>query len=133
MVGERTNVTGSAKFRRLITANDLEAAVDVAREQVRNGANLIDVNMDEGLIDSEAMMTNFLNIIATDHEGVQPSVCCRPWNLFRDSRLHPCDRCSDGGDVLGCGSAASTDEIQQTIPHEGCNMSGRDGRGFVKS
>ena len=68
MVGERTNITGSAKFRRLITANDLEAAVDVAREQVRNGANLIDVNMDEGLIDSEAMMTKFLNIIATEPE-----------------------------------------------------------------
>lgn len=68
MVGERTNVTGSAKFRRLITANDLEGAVDVAREQVRNGANLIDVNMDEGLIDSEAVMTNFLNIVATEPE-----------------------------------------------------------------
>ena len=68
MVGERTNVTGSAKFRRLIAANDLEGAVDVAREQVRNGANLIDVNMDEGLIDSEAVMTNFLNIVATEPE-----------------------------------------------------------------
>ena len=68
MVGERTNVTGSAKFRRLITTNDLEGAVDVAREQVRNGANLIDVNMDEGLIDSEAVMTKFLNIVATEPE-----------------------------------------------------------------
>ena len=53
-VGERTNVTGSAKFRKLITAGDYDAALDVAREQVENGAQIIDVNMDEGLLDSEA-------------------------------------------------------------------------------
>ena len=52
-VGERTNVTGSAKFRKLITAGDYAAALDVARDQVANGAQIIDVNMDEGLIDSE--------------------------------------------------------------------------------
>ena len=52
-VGERTNVTGSAKFRKLITAGDYAAALDVAREQVENGAQIIDVNMDEGLLDSE--------------------------------------------------------------------------------
>ena len=57
-VGERTNVTGSAKFRKLITAGDYAAALDVAREQVENGAQIIDVNMDEGLIDSEAAMTH---------------------------------------------------------------------------
>ena len=53
MVGERTNVTGSARFRKLITANDYEAALDVALEQVRGGANILDVNMDEGMLDSE--------------------------------------------------------------------------------
>ncbi|HEX2594320.1 MAG TPA: methionine synthase, partial [Rhizomicrobium sp.] len=63
-VGERTNITGSAKFRKLIAANDYEAALEVAREQVANGAQIIDVNMDEGLIDSEAAMTRFLNLIA---------------------------------------------------------------------
>jgi 5-methyltetrahydrofolate--homocysteine methyltransferase len=63
-VGERTNITGSAKFRKLIAANDYEAALEVAREQVANGAQVIDVNMDEGLIDSEAAMTRFLNLVA---------------------------------------------------------------------
>ena len=65
-VGERTNVTGSAKFRKLITAGDYAAALDVAREQVENGAQIIDVNMDEGLLDSEAAMVTFLNLIAAE-------------------------------------------------------------------
>lgn len=65
-VGERTNVTGSAKFRRLIKADDFEAALDVARQQVENGAQIIDVNMDDGLIDSEAAMVRFLNLIASE-------------------------------------------------------------------
>jgi 5-methyltetrahydrofolate--homocysteine methyltransferase len=68
MIGERTNVTGSAKFARLIKSNDFAAAVQVAADQVRNGANLIDVNMDEGLLDSEQAMTTFLNYIATEPE-----------------------------------------------------------------
>ena len=63
-VGERTNITGSAKFRKLIAANDYEAALEVARNQVENGAQIIDINMDEGLIDSEAAMTRFVNLIA---------------------------------------------------------------------
>jgi 5-methyltetrahydrofolate--homocysteine methyltransferase len=65
-VGERTNVTGSAKFRKLITAGDYAAALAVAREQVENGAQVIDVNMDEGLLDSEAAMVTFLNLIAAE-------------------------------------------------------------------
>ncbi len=65
-IGERTNVTGSAKFRKLIEADDYAAAVDVAREQVENGAQIIDVNMDEGMLDSEAAMTTFLNLIASE-------------------------------------------------------------------
>jgi 5-methyltetrahydrofolate--homocysteine methyltransferase len=63
-VGERTNVTGSAKFRKLIEAGDYAAAVDIARQQVANGAQIIDVNMDEGMLDSPAVMTKFLNLIA---------------------------------------------------------------------
>jgi 5-methyltetrahydrofolate--homocysteine methyltransferase len=63
-VGERTNITGSAKFRKLIAANDYEAALEVARSQVENGAQIIDINMDEGLIDSEAAMTRYVNLIA---------------------------------------------------------------------
>ncbi|MEY2523665.1 MAG: 5-methyltetrahydrofolate--homocysteine methyltransferase, partial [Ilumatobacteraceae bacterium] len=63
-VGERTNVTGSAKFRRLITNGDFAEALHVARDQVENGAQIIDVNMDEGLLDSKRAMTTFLNLIA---------------------------------------------------------------------
>ncbi|WP_406720771.1 methionine synthase [Thioclava litoralis] len=65
-VGERTNVTGSAKFRKLITAGDYATALDVARQQVENGAQIIDINMDEGLIDSKAAMVEFLNLIAAE-------------------------------------------------------------------
>ncbi|WP_346275835.1 methionine synthase [Pseudonocardia sp.] len=68
MIGERTNVTGSARFRRLIEADDHQAAVDVALEQVRGGANLLDVNMDADLLDSERAMTTFLNLVATEPE-----------------------------------------------------------------
>jgi 5-methyltetrahydrofolate--homocysteine methyltransferase len=65
-VGERTNVTGSAKFRKLITAGDYTAALAVARDQVENGAQIIDINMDEGLIDSQKAMVEFLNLIAAE-------------------------------------------------------------------
>ncbi|MCK5748570.1 MAG: homocysteine S-methyltransferase family protein, partial [Oricola sp.] len=65
-VGERTNVTGSAKFRKLITAGDFATALDVARDQVENGAQIIDVNMDEGLIDSQKAMVEFLNLVAAE-------------------------------------------------------------------
>jgi len=65
-VGERTNVTGSAVFRRLIQADDFEAAVDVARQQIENGAQIIDINMDEGLLDGKAVMTRFLHQIASE-------------------------------------------------------------------
>jgi 5-methyltetrahydrofolate--homocysteine methyltransferase len=68
MVGERTNVTGSAKFARLIKSANYAEAVGVAAEQVRGGANMIDVNMDEGMLDSEQAMTTFLNYIATEPE-----------------------------------------------------------------
>lgn len=65
-VGERTNVTGSARFRKLITAGDYTTALQVARDQVENGAVVIDVNMDEGLLDSEAAMRTFLNLVAAE-------------------------------------------------------------------
>ncbi|WP_285293686.1 methionine synthase [Aureimonas altamirensis] len=65
-IGERTNVTGSARFRKLITAGDFAAALDVARDQVANGAQVIDINMDEGLIDSERAMVEYLNLIASE-------------------------------------------------------------------
>jgi len=65
-IGERTNVTGSAKFKRLIKESDYETALDVAREQVEGGAQLIDVNMDEGMLDSEEAMVTFLNLVAAE-------------------------------------------------------------------
>jgi 5-methyltetrahydrofolate--homocysteine methyltransferase len=65
-VGERTNVTGSAKFRRLIEADDYAGALDVARQQVASGAQVIDVNMDEGMLDSEGAMVRFLNLVAAE-------------------------------------------------------------------
>jgi len=68
MIGERTNVTGSKRFARLILDGDFGTATEVAAEQVRNGANIVDVNMDEGMLDSEQAMTTFLNIIATEPE-----------------------------------------------------------------
>ncbi len=68
MVGERTNVTGSPKFARLIKEEDYDGAVSVALQQVENGANIIDVNFDEGLLDSEACMKRFLNLIASEPE-----------------------------------------------------------------
>jgi 5-methyltetrahydrofolate--homocysteine methyltransferase len=68
MIGERTNVTGSARFRRLIEADDYQGAVEVALEQVRGGANILDVNMDADLLDSERAMTTFLNLLATEPE-----------------------------------------------------------------
>ena len=68
MIGERTNVTGSARFARLVKSGNYAEAVQVAADQVRGGANLIDVNMDEGMLDSERAMTTFLNYIATEPE-----------------------------------------------------------------
>jgi 5-methyltetrahydrofolate--homocysteine methyltransferase len=71
VVGERANVTGSARFRRLIEADDFQGAVEVALEQVRGGANLLDVNMDADLLDAEQAMTTFLNLLATEPEAAR--------------------------------------------------------------
>jgi 5-methyltetrahydrofolate--homocysteine methyltransferase len=67
-VGERTNVTGSRKFAKLIASGDLESAVTIAREQVESGAQIIDINLDEGMIDSESMMVEFINILSSEPE-----------------------------------------------------------------
>ena len=67
-IGERTNVTGSAKFKKLIMENNFEEAVSIAKTQIENGAQIIDINMDEGLLDSEKAMEKFLNLIAVEPE-----------------------------------------------------------------
>src|SRR3981081_2885451 len=68
VVGERTNITGSPRFSKLILSDDFDGALTVARQQVKGGANILDVNMDEGMIDSEAAMTRFLNLIGSEPE-----------------------------------------------------------------
>src|SRR5215467_6824877 len=68
VIGERTNITGSPKFSKLILGSDFDGAVAVARQQVQGGANILDVNMDEAMIDSEAAMTRFLNLLASEPE-----------------------------------------------------------------
>src|SRR5437588_5423600 len=68
VIGERTNITGSPNFSKLILSDDFDGALAVARQQVQGGANMLDVNMDEGMIDSEATMTRFLNLIASEPE-----------------------------------------------------------------
>ena len=67
-IGERTNVTGSARFRRLVLDEDFDAALEVARDQVRNGAQIIDINLDEAMLDVEAAMTRFLRLVAAEPE-----------------------------------------------------------------
>ena len=84
MIGERTNVTGSRKFARLIKDEDYEAAIEIARGQVEGGANVIDINMDEGLLDSEAVMTKYLRLIAgeTDIAAVPVMVDSSKWSVL---------------------------------------------------
>ena len=85
-IGERTNVTGSARFRKLIADDDYEAALQVARQQVENGAQIIDVNMDEGLLDSEAAMKRFLNLLAgePDISRVPVMVDSSKWTVIEE-------------------------------------------------
>jgi 5-methyltetrahydrofolate--homocysteine methyltransferase len=97
VVGERTNVTGSARFRRLIEANDFQGAVDVALEQVRGGANLLDVNMDADLLDAEEAMTTFLNLIATEPEAARLPIMV---DSSRFSALEAGLRCLQGKGVV---------------------------------
>ncbi|MBL6902419.1 MAG: methionine synthase [Luminiphilus sp.] len=84
-VGERTNVTGSARFKRLILEGELEAALEVARQQVENGAQIIDINMDEGLLDSEEAMVRYLNLAATepDISRVPVMIDSSKWDVLR--------------------------------------------------
>jgi len=83
-IGERTNVTGSAKFLKLIKEDKFDEALEVALDQVRGGAQVIDVNMDEGMIDSEAAMVRFLNLMASEPEiaRVPVMVDSSKWNVI---------------------------------------------------
>ena len=85
-IGERTNVTGSAAFKKLILNGDYAAAVEVARQQVENGAQIIDVNMDEGLLDSEHAMVTFLKLIAAEPDIARVPVMVDSARNGRSSR-----------------------------------------------
>ena len=91
-VGERTNVTGSARFRKLIEADDYDTALEVARQQVENGAQIIDVNMDEGLLDSEKAMSTFLNLMAAEPDiaRVPVMIDSSKWKVSSWSRRARC-------------------------------------------
>ncbi|PKQ01076.1 MAG: methionine synthase, partial [Alphaproteobacteria bacterium HGW-Alphaproteobacteria-12] len=83
-IGERTNVTGSARFRKMIQEDRYDDALSVAREQVESGAQIIDVNMDEGMLDSEAAMIRFLNLIAAEPDiaRVPIMIDSSKWNVI---------------------------------------------------
>src|SRR4051794_34343330 len=111
-VGERTNVTGSAKFRKLITVGDYTAAVQVARDQVANGAQVIDVNMDEGLLDSEAAMRTFLNLVAAEPDIARVPV------MVDSSKFHVIEaglKCVQGKPVV---NSISMKEGEEKFIHE---------------
>jgi 5-methyltetrahydrofolate--homocysteine methyltransferase len=107
-IGERTNVTGSAQFKKLIKEDRYDEAVEVARQQVANGAQIIDVNMDEGLIDSEAAMARFLNLIAAEPDiaRVPVMVDSSKWSVI-ESGL----RCLQGKGVVNSISLKEGEEI----------------------
>jgi 5-methyltetrahydrofolate--homocysteine methyltransferase len=108
MIGERTNVTGSARFRKLIEADDFQAAVNVALDQVRNGANLLDVNMDADLLESEQAMTTFLNLMATEPEAARIPVMI---DSSRWSVLEAGLKCVQGKSVVNSISLKEGEEI----------------------
>ncbi|MBR0756151.1 methionine synthase [Bradyrhizobium jicamae] len=111
-VGERTNVTGSARFRKLITAGDYTAALQVARDQVENGAQVIDVNMDEGLLDSEKAMVTFLNLVAAEPDIARVPV------MVDSSKFHVIEaglKCIQGKPIV---NSISLKEGEEKFLHE---------------
>jgi 5-methyltetrahydrofolate--homocysteine methyltransferase len=97
VVGERTNVTGSARFRRLVEADDFQGGVEVALEQVRGGANVLDVNMDADLLDAERAMTTFLDLVATEPEVARLPIML---DSSRFSALEAGLRCLQGKGIV---------------------------------
>tara|TARA_Y100000780_G_C13510889_1_gene349890 strand:- start:339 stop:632 length:294 start_codon:yes stop_codon:yes gene_type:complete len=83
-IGERTNVAGSLKFKKLIVEEDYDAAVEIARQQVENGAQIIDINMDDAMLDAETAMVKFINLIAAEPDiaRVPIMVDSSKWNVI---------------------------------------------------
>ena len=111
-IGERTNVTGSARFRKLIKNRDYAAALEVARDQVENGAQIIDVNMDEGLIDSKAVMVEFLNLVASEPDiaRVPIMIDSSKWEVIEAGL-----QCVQGKSVV---NSISLKEGEETFRHQ---------------
>ena len=112
MVGERTNVTGSRRFADLIKADDYQTAVEVAIEQVRGGANIIDVNMDEGMLDAEKAMTTFLNLIAAEPEAARVPVMI---DSSRFAAIEAGLKCCQGKSVVN--SISMKEGIEEFLAH----------------
>jgi len=117
-VGERTNVTGSAVFKRLIVEQDYEAALGVARQQVENGAQIIDINMDEGLLDSVAVMRHFLNLVAAEPDiaRVPIMIDSSRWEVIeaiRQARL--CQRYGAAVVVMAFDEQGQADSVERRI------------------
>ncbi len=111
-IGERTNVTGSARFRKLVTAGDYPAALQVARDQVENGAQVIDVNMDEGLLDSEQAMVTFLNLVASEPDIARVPI------MVDSSKFHVIEaglKCVQGKPIV---NSISMKEGEEKFIHE---------------
>ncbi len=121
MIGERTNVAGSGRFRRLIRNGDYETALEVALEQVRGGANILDVNMDEGMLDSEKCMTDFLNLIATEPEVARIPIMIdsSKWSVLQAGM-----RCVQGKGIVNSISLKEGEEVflehARTVRRFGC-------------
>src|SRR5271156_387803 len=123
-IGERTNVTGSARFRKLITAGDFSAALAVARDQVESGAQIIDINMDEGLLDSEAATVTFLNLVAAEPDIARVPV------MVDSSKFHVIEaglKCVQGKPVV---NSISMKEGEEKFIHE-ANIAKRHGAAVV--
>jgi 5-methyltetrahydrofolate--homocysteine methyltransferase len=124
-VGERTNVTGSPRFSKLILAGDYEQAVAVARQQVTSGAQILDVNMDEGMLDSEAAMVRFLNLIAAEPDiaPVPVMIDSSKWSVIEAGL-----KCLQGKGIV---NSISLKEGEDGLPRARARRSGATGRPVV--
>src|SRR5204863_109136 len=111
-IGERTNVTGSAKFRKLIEAGDFEKALDVAKQQVAAGAQMIDINMDAGLLDSEGAMERFLDLVASEPDIAKVPIVLdsSKWSILHKGLGH-----LQGKGIGNAGQLAVYDDLRRDL------------------
>ncbi|MBI1340335.1 methionine synthase [bacterium] len=118
-IGERTNVTGSAAFKKLIINGDFPAAVEVARQQVENGAQIIDVNMDEGLLDSRSAMRTFLRLIAAEPDIARTPIMIdsSKWEVIEEGLKNAQGKCIVNSISMKEGEAQFIDQARQTLSY----------------